>query len=165
MAARLISTELLDDVLARFADKTRGLVESAAALAQRRGQELAPMQSLVLAILSERGKPLGAYDLIDEVTRQVGRPIRPPSVYRSIDALIDLRLVARIASRNAFVLCAHPDHRHDCVLMICDRCGATAELEDRRLDRILQEDAEREGFATRHRILELEGTCKACRAS
>ena len=120
---------------------------------------------LVFALLTEQQRPVGAYDLIDAIARLVSRPVRPPTVYRAIDQLIARRLVARLASRNAFVTCAHPGHFNDCVLLVCDSCGRTAELEDGRLDRLILEDARRTGFEPRHRTLEVEGTCKSCRGA
>ena len=117
----------------------------------------------MFALLTEQQRPTGAYDLIDAIGRLAGRPIRPPTVYRAIEHLIARKLVARLASRNAFVTCAHPGHSHDCVLLVCDRCGRTAELEDDRLDKLINADARRTGFEPRHRTLEIEGTCKTCR--
>ena len=50
-------------------------------------------------------------------------------------------LVSKIESRNAYVPCAHPERGHDCLFFICSDCGASAELEDLRVEQLLAEDA------------------------
>ena len=159
MAARLLQPEHLDAILRRFSKRTATALRSADTL----GGQITGLRRLILAVLIEQGKPLGAYELIDELGRLIGRSVKPTSIYRSIEDLIAGRLIARIASRNLFVACAHPGHPHDCVLLICERCGTTRELEDQRLDKLIREDAHKVGFEPNHRILEIEGTCGDCR--
>ena len=165
MAARLLSDDKIETIIGRLGPTAQWAVARARAHCTQGGGALAGMPLLVFALLTEQQKPVGAYDLLDAVARLAGRPIRPPTVYRAIDQLLALKLVARLASRNAFVTCAHPGHSHDCVLLVCDRCGRTAELEDGRLDRLILEDARKSGFEPRHRTLEVEGTCKSCRGA
>ena len=160
MAARLLQPAHLDAILQRFSKRTAAALRSADTF----GGEITGLRRLILAVLIEQGKPMGAYELIDELGRLIGRSIKPTSTYRSIEDLIAARLISRIASRNSFVACAHPGHPHDCVLLICERCGTTCELEDQRLDRLIREDAHKLDFEPNHRILEIEGTCGACRA-
>ena len=162
MAARLLQLDRLDTMIQRLSQPAQAAVARARAHCTSQGGELAGMPLLVFALLTQAGRPAGAYDLIDGISRLVERPVKPPTVYRAIDNLMALKLVARLASRNAFVVCAHPGHRHDCVLLVCDLCGRTAELEDQRLDRLILADARRTGFEPRHRTLEVEGTCQAC---
>jgi Fur family transcriptional regulator, zinc uptake regulator len=162
MAARLLTPDVLAALLKRMSPRTADAVERARVHAAERGEALTPMPELVFALLNEQSRPTGAYDLIDGISRLVGRAIKPPTIYRAIDQLLAAKLIARLASRNAFVACAHPGHRHDCVLLVCDSCGRTAELEDRKLDRLIEADARRSGFEPRHRTLEVEGTCRSC---
>lgn len=162
MAARLLTADALTALINRMSPRAVDAVTRARAHAQTHGEALAPMPALVFALLSEQAKPVGAYDLIDDISRLVGRPVKPPTIYRAIDQLLAVKLIARLASRTAFVACAHPGHRHDCVLQVCDQCGRTAELEDSKLDRLIDADARRSGFEPRHRTLEVEGTCRSC---
>jgi len=165
MAARLLRDDAIEAIIGQLAVATQAAVTRARLHSAQNGDALTGMPLLVFALLTEQQLPLGAYDLIDAVARLAGRPVRPPTVYRAIDHLLSRRLVARLASRNAFVACTHPGHSHDCVLLICDKCGRSAELEDGRLDRLILEDARRTGFEPRHRTLEVEGTCKTCQGT
>ncbi len=165
MAARLLQPDVLQGLIAGMAKRTIAALERARVHCVAHGEPLAAMPQLVFALLSQQSRPVGAYELIDDISRLVGRPVKPPTIYRAIDQLLERKLIARLASRNAFVACAHPGHRHDCVLLVCDRCGRTAELEDQKLDRLILADARRSGFEPRHRTLEVEGTCHACQPS
>ena len=48
---------------------------------------------------------------------------------------------------------------------ICSNCGASVELEDRRLDRLTSEDAALIGFRATRRVVEVEGACTSCIAA
>jgi Fur family transcriptional regulator, zinc uptake regulator len=124
--------------------------------------QLTTLRRMVLAALAESATPLGAYDVMEKLGVWLGRGIAPPTVYRSIDYLVEAGLVSKVASRNAFMLCAHAGHPHDCVFFICDRCGGAEEVEDGRLDTLIAGDAANIGFTPRTRTLEIAGTCRRC---
>ena len=48
---------------------------------------------------------------------------------------------------------------------ICSNCGASVELKDRRLDRLISEDAALMGFRATRRVVEVEGACTSCIAA
>jgi Fur family zinc uptake transcriptional regulator len=60
----------------------------------------------VLQALLSSHRPLGAYEVIDELAKSMPRPA-PITVYRALDFLMENGLVHRIESRNAFLACAH----------------------------------------------------------
>ena len=145
-----------------FSAAVRQRIERAEKYCQTFGASLTATQRAVFGLLAEERRPMGAYDLLGLLSRRSGRPVAPPTVYRAIDVLAKHGLVARVTSRNAFVLCAHPDHDHDCIFFICDSCGTTREVEDSRFDTLLRHDAEKLGFQPSRRILEIEGKCRSC---
>ena len=74
-------------------------------------------------------------------------------------------LVSNIESRNAYLPCAHPERRHDCLFFICNDCGASTELEDLRIEQLLVENAAVLGYRVTRRVVEVEGTCANCIAT
>jgi Fur family zinc uptake transcriptional regulator len=48
--------------------------------------------------------------------------------------------------------------------LICRNCGATAELDDRRVDAALAKSAAARGFAVERRVIELSGLCQHCQS-
>ena len=98
------------------------------------GLHLTPLRRRVLTILSESSAPLGAYAIIDQLSRLEGKPIAPPTVYRTLDFFLDHGFVYKIESRNAYAPCEHLGHAHHGVLLLCDKCGRSDEIEDMGLD-------------------------------
>src|ERR1051325_1200382 len=83
---------------------TADAMAHAEALCAERGERLTPMRRRVVEGLSASQKPLGAYEIMDQVARSGPRPA-PITVYRALDFLRENGLVHRIESRNAFVAC------------------------------------------------------------
>jgi Fur family zinc uptake transcriptional regulator len=124
--------------------------------------KLTPGRRTVLEILSDGEHPMTAYDIAGRLSTLRGRAVAPVSVYRSLDFLIGAGLAARLESRNAFVLCAHPGIPHDCVFLLCKACGQAQEIIDHGLSRQLDRHAAKEGFTPCRRIVEVQGLCRTC---
>jgi Fur family transcriptional regulator, zinc uptake regulator len=137
----------------------REQVESACA---RQGLHLTPLRRQVLTILAESSAPLGAYAIIDQLSKLERKPIAPPTVYRTLDFLLEHRFVYKIESRNAYAPCEHLGHAHHGALLLCEKCGRSDEIENVKLDRLLQEAAARAGFAPHRQMVELVGLCRDC---
>src|SRR6201992_2964713 len=73
-----------------------------------RAQKLTPIRRCVLQALLPSHRPLGAYEIIDELAKAMPRPA-PITVYRALDFLMTNGLVHRIESRKRRLACAH-DH-------------------------------------------------------
>jgi Fur family transcriptional regulator, zinc uptake regulator len=127
-----------------------------------RGQKFTPVRRLVLAALSSSHRPLGAYEVIDEMAKSMPRPA-PITVYRALDFLMENGLVHRIESRNAFLACAH---HHDAAAMvaflICERCGSVGEIAAAPMAQSLTSAARAAGFSAKMSVLEITGICAHC---
>ncbi len=137
----------------------------ATSLCDARGARFTKLRSLVLELLWESDRPTGAYELIELLKLKDSRPVGPPTVYRALEFLMSQGLVAKIESRNAYVPCAHPERQHGCIFFVCDQCSVSVEIEDPQLEAMLDKDAETLGFRIARRVVELQGTCAACRAA
>ncbi len=135
------------------------------ALCGERGLQLTALRRQILTMIGEAGAPLTAYALIDGLAKAQGRPVAPPTVYRTLDFLVENGFVVRVESRNAFAICDHPGHDHHGVMLICSRCGAAREVDDHALDAALLQTAARAGFRLDKRTVELEGLCGRCAAA
>ena len=140
-------------------------VALAKSLCGARGAQLTTLRRQVLELLWESGRPTGAYELIEALGLRDSRRVAPPTVYRALEFLMSQGFVSKIESRNAYVPCAHPERRHDCCFFICKDCGATAELEDPRIEQLLAEHAADLGYRVTRRVVEVVGTCASCIAA
>lgn len=129
---------------------------------QGKGLRLTPLRRRVFELVWASHKPVGAYQVLEGLTEE-GRKPSPPTVYRSLDFLLEHRLIHRISSLNAFLGCAHPGHPHPAQFFICRKCGEATEVEGQALDRALDSEADRIGFDVQETTVEVLGCCSHCR--
>lgn len=124
--------------------------------------DLTKNQSLVFSALSDAGEPLGAYTILDKLRDKGLRA--PLQVYRALDKLVELGLVHRLDSLNAFITCRQRQcASHEIVAFtICKTCGLVRELNDDSLPQLLTKLALQSGFALAGSTIELRGNCAAC---
>jgi Fur family transcriptional regulator, zinc uptake regulator len=163
----------MPDTALAFAEHDHGQCRQAmrdelAEAASTRGLRLTPARVRVLDLLSEAHRAMGAYELLDSL-REAGLGSQPPVIYRALDFLIEAGFVHKIERLNAYIACCHPGQEpggdHGACFLICSRCRTVAEIEDGALDIALAQAAAGHGFAMRRTMLEIEGTCPACRAT
>src|ERR1700683_4455759 len=129
------------------------------------GPRLDPIPRQVAEALLASHRPLGAYEVIEELAKSMPRPA-PITVYRALDFLMENGLVHRIESRNAYLACAHD---HDAAAMvaflICDDCGSVGEIPAAPVAQSLNAAARASGFAPKLSVVEITGTCAHCQSA
>ena len=130
-----------------------------------RGARITPLREAVLTALWTTDKPLGAYELRDQLESAANRKLAAPSIYRSLEFLCDQGVATRIESCNGYVACAHPEEKHACVFLVCETCGDAVEIANPEIDQLIGKDAERHGFAVKRRVVEMSGVCAPCQQS
>lgn len=139
-------------------------MQSAVDVCGQRGARLTALRRRVLELIWKSHKPVGAYELLD-ILKNERRNAQPTTVYRTLDFLLELGLVHRIESLNAFIGCCAPDSAHPSQFLICRDCGAAAEITDNCLDKAIEGLADKAGFSILQRIVEVAGYCPNCRLS
>lgn len=127
-----------------------------------RGQKLTPIRRHVLGALLVSHRPLGAYEIIEQLAKDMPRPA-PITIYRALDFLMDNGLVHRIESRNAFLACSH-NHDETAVVafLICEACGSVGEIPSAAIARTFNDAARSTGFSPKLSVVEITGTCAYC---
>ena len=131
-----------------------------------RGLRLTEIRARVLGLVAAAGKPIKAYDLLEQVRAGEGAgAAAPPTVYRALDFLLANGFIHKLESINAFVACHHPNSaQHSVPFLICDRCHSATELEDASIVATLDAAARGLGFAPQAQTLEVHGLCARCAA-
>ena len=138
-------------------------IEHAERVCNQRSQKFTPIRRQVLEALLSSHRPLGAYEVIDELAKSMPRPA-PITVYRALDFLRDCGLIHRIESRNAFVACVHNHASAEpVVFMICERCGTVGEAASMAIAATLSSAARAAGFTPKSPVIEIGGICAHCR--
>ena len=131
----------------------------------RRGLQMTVLRREVVGILADADQPLGAYAIIQKLSQAQNRIVAPPTVYRTLDFLVDNGFVVKIESRQAYVACDHlgHDHDHHGIVFSCTKCGRTVEIDSGTIDAEIGVIAERLAFRIERKMFEVDGLCAACR--
>ena len=81
-------------------------------LCHEKNVKLTVTREAVLTLLWQSHRPLGAYQIQDQLSKLMAKPIAPPTVYRAIEFLLDLSLIHRLPSLNAYIGCPFPSSHH-----------------------------------------------------
>lgn len=142
---------------------------------EQRHLRFTPLRRQVLELILTAKKPLGAYEILAKLQQiQTAKPpvtgkqvleqkaIAPPTVYRSLDFLLEHGFIHQLSSTNAFIPCCHPQKSHVAVFLICQKCGEVEELSASSITSMLSPIIEQSKFAIQSSVLEISGFCLHC---
>jgi Fur family zinc uptake transcriptional regulator len=141
----------------------QSLVAAARDTMEKSGEQWTQMRGAVFEALASFDRPASAYDIAEKVSQTQGRRVAANSVYRILDLFVGANLARRVESANAYVANDHPDCLHDCIFLICDRCGQTTHLDDDSLSGGVRAAAKQAGFSPVRPVIEVRGTCHDCK--
>lgn len=134
---------------------------TAKAVCAKRGTRLTDMRRRVLELIWSGHQAVKAYDLL-EMLSAPDRKVRPPTVYRALQFLLENGLIHRIESLNAYVGCTVPQSHHISQFLICNRCATVIEMAGEDIASIVSREAESHGFQIDNQTVEVHGICAPC---
>ena len=129
---------------------------------QQRKQRFTTLRKRVFELVWQQHKPIKAYDVLEKL--QQGGRAAPPTVYRALDFLLELGLIHRIESLNAFVGCIKLGRQHEGQFLICSSCWAFAEIDCAQISESIRSSADSFGFEIQQQTIEIMGLCPKCQA-
>jgi Fe2+ or Zn2+ uptake regulation protein len=128
------------------------------------GRRLTKQRQLIWTTLVENpGVHLSADDIVKRVQAELPRT-NPSTVYRTLDLLVQERLVIRAdlgADRVYYELTTDHPHHH----VVCERCGAVAHIHDEGLGTLRRSVESVSGYRLGSREITLHGLCPDCWAA
>ncbi len=142
-------------------NKTHGEIEKF--LIGEKKLRFTSLRKKVFDIISKNQKPIKAYDILD-ILQKKDPSAKPPTVYRTLDFLLENSLVHKLHSSNSYVACSNPDKQHDqCYFLTCDKCNKTQELKNNDLiSKQINNIALDSNFQIRNISIEIGGVCHSC---
>ena len=127
------------------------------------GKRSSKREQIVSVFLRQEGH-LSADDLVDKI-RQDDHRISRATVYRTLQWMVDAGIARKVdfgEGRFRFEHSyRHPRHFH----LICQRCQESFEFLSSDVEGLLDEVSSASGFEVDHSVVQVYGTCAACRAS
>ncbi|TVV76859.1 Fur family transcriptional regulator [Sphingomonas solaris] len=150
---------------AHVVHRGESLAVAARAALERAGEQWTAMRAVVFEELAGFDRPASAYDVAEAVSRSEGRRVAANSVYRILDLFVAKNLARRGVTANAYIANAHPDCRHDCIFLVCDKCGQVTHIDDDAITAGVRDAAVAGGFTPRRPVIEVRGLCAGCAAA
>lgn len=135
-----------------------------AALDRAEGLRLTKWRRRVLEILLEQHRSMGAYEILERLADDGGKP-QPPTAYRALDYLVEHGLAHRIEKMNAYVACAQPGVCDRAGFLFCKLCHTVAEVQCIEAEDDILRVAAASGFAAERTVIEVEGICADCQSA
>lgn len=134
-----------------------------------KGVRFTLLREQVYELILTADKPMGAYDLISalQAKRQddadsTSKNIAPPTVYRSLEFLLEEGLIHQLNSINAYIPCCHPRSAHAAAFLICTDCHKVEECSNLPVQSILDFATQDANFQVERTMIELKGLCHDC---
>lgn len=143
---------------------TPAILERACRHCTDTGHRFTKPRELVLKILAEEGKPLGAYEILQRLSNTIHKP-NPPTVYRAIQFWHQQGFVHCIDSLKSYVICAHEHHVGQTQFLICTECNFTKEIDCDIDVSSVEKSAQKNKFEIRSYTFEIKGLCANCSVS
>lgn len=138
-------------------------LERARHICARSGARLTAVRQRVLELVWQSHKPTGAYELLPVLAKE-GFNSAPPTVYRALDFLLELGLIHRINSLNAFIGCSQPEKSHHSCFFVCRQCGQAQELDGSQTQQLASHLENETGFIVEQQTTEMVGLCSICQS-
>ncbi len=143
---------------------SRAWADRAEAALAAAGRRYGGARRALLELLAEQRCALTAAEIEQALGARSPRPVSRASVYRILDELERLRLVARVETGQAMVRYerAHDsdgEHHHH---LVCDSCGVVMPFSDAALERAIDELSARVPLAVSEHEIVLHGACRSC---
>lgn len=126
------------------------------------GKRSSKRERILGVFLTHEGH-LSADDLVDLIRREDAR-ISRATVYRTLQWMVDAGIARKVdfgEGRFRFEHSyRHPRHFH----LICKTCNRSSEFLSSDIEALIEEIAGARSFAARQSVLQIYGTCEACRA-
>lgn len=136
------------------------------------GVRFTPLRQQIYQLVLAANKPVGAYDLITQLQQArlldsdnesgIAKNVAPPTVYRSLEFLLEEGLIHQLTSINAYVPCCHPRAQHTAAFLICDQCQRVQECSSLPVQEMMSFAEQDVGFIVARSVIELSGRCQSC---
>jgi len=126
---------------------------------------LTPKRQRVLDVLINAQKPLSAYEIVELYNEAVEKPIHAMSVYRILEFLKSVNLIAHLHSVNKFLAQEDAEVADNsvCLYVTCQQCCGVEKLTlDKSAGAAIQAHIHRLGYQLSSHSLEVPGLCENC---
>ena len=136
-------------------------VDQAHKLCEQAGVRFTKLREYVFSLIWKSHKPITAYQLLDLI-KDGDFSATPPTVYRTLDFLLEQGLIHRINSLNAYIGCCQPETGHTGTFIICEQCEQAEEVNNEQIISAIEQVSKAHSFTLKSHVTEIYGLCPQC---
>ena len=115
----------------------------------------------VLRVLANFSSPLGAYEIVSELSSE-DRKVKAPSVYRALEFWLEQGFIHKVDSENKFMLCSNHDCDGSFFIFVCQACSRIVETCSKSISKTVFEHGKQMHFNINSINMEVRGVCVDC---
>ena len=120
------------------------------------------LRKRIYQIILEQSNPIKAYEILEIFKKELPKS-RPFTIYRTLDFLIENRLIHKLQNNNSYMICQHPEKKHlGCSIFICQECQNISEICNQNVNLSINQSAKNNNFKINNVTLEIGGICSSC---
>jgi Fur family transcriptional regulator, zinc uptake regulator len=127
----------------------------------RRGMPFTPLRERVFREIAASHQAIGAYEVMNRLAAK-GKRLSPISAYRVIEALVEVGVVRRFKSRNAFYASINANPVSQRIVLACQECGQVGDTDGTVAFGTIGRAAASNAFSPRSALIEVFGVCGHC---
>jgi Fur family zinc uptake transcriptional regulator len=112
-------------------------------------------------VIAGSHKMIKAYEILAIIAKK-NPSIKPPTIYRAINFLIENNLVHKINCTNSYIACFNKNLTQMCFFLICKKCKNVTESYNNKLSELLLNTIKKNNFFLKDANLEINGICNNC---
>ena len=126
---------------------------------KEKGFKLTPQRRLIVDIIHDTEAHLTAEEIIADVQRKMPG-VNKTTIYRTLEMLEEIGCILRGDSgdRSIYHRTEQGHHHH----LVCKKCGASIDCEEKLFSQVEQSLAENYGFSTSFKHAVIQGLCRNC---
>ncbi|TKI02859.1 Fur family transcriptional regulator [Martelella alba] len=123
-----------------------------------------PLRQLVyLFVYRAKNQGISAYQILDMMKRH-NPQAQPATIYRSLDFLLQTRLIIKIESKSKFIVREQGIKEETSIYLVCSDCGSVKKISDSTFKDILNKITSKSGYIIKNDHIEISVICPDCQS-
>lgn len=142
----------------------RSMLDQLESIQDELGFRFTLLRKLVyLFVYRAKDQGISAYQILDMM--KLHHPqAQPATIYRSLDFLVQTRLIIKIESKSKFIARKESINEETSIYMVCSDCGSVKEISDSAFKDVLNKITDNSGYIIKNDHIEISVICPDCQS-
>lgn len=143
----------------------RCMLDQLESIQDEQGFRFTLLRKLVyLFVYRAKAQGISAYQILD-MMKCHNPQAQPATIYRSLDFLLQTRLIIKIESKSKFIARKESINEETSIYLVCSDCGSVKEISDSAFKDFLKKITDNSGHIIKKDYIEISVICPDCQSS